>query len=82
MTLNDTDKEIAKRQTKRNNVLGLTLIGFVVLVFAITIVKMSGGHLMEAYDHGVRPSLLNSDQVGSQQSEIEHEETVIQGTNQ
>ncbi len=34
------------------------LAGFVVLVFAITVVKLSSGQLMEAFDHVVRPSLL------------------------
>ena len=41
----------------RNMWLGLTLGGFVVLVLAITIVKLSNGAAMEAFDHSYRNSL-------------------------
>ncbi len=43
---------------KRNNLLvGGLLLAFVALVFSITVAKMMGGDLMEAYDYTVRPSL-------------------------
>ena len=32
---------------------------FVLLVFSITIVKLSSGHMLEAFDHAIRPSLLD-----------------------
>ena len=48
------------RRGRRNILLAGLLLGFVVLVFAITVVKLSSGHLMEAFDHVVRPSLLES----------------------
>ncbi len=54
--------ELHVRRARRNLVFGCALGGFVVLVFAITVVKMSGGHQMEAYDHVVRPSLLENSQ--------------------
>ena len=38
--------------------IGLILGAFVVLVFAITVVKMKNGASMEAFDHVLRPSLL------------------------
>ena len=48
------------RRRKTNLVIGLALGGFVVVVFAVTVVKMMGGAEMEAYDHVLRPSLLES----------------------
>ena len=52
-----TDADIKARQKSNNTLLGGILIGFVLLVFLITIVKMMNGHSMEAFDHGVRSSL-------------------------
>ena len=50
--------ELHVRRGRRNLLLAGILAGFVVLVFAITVVKLSSGQLMEAFDHVVRPSLL------------------------
>ncbi|GLQ34919.1 hypothetical protein GCM10007939_12020 [Amylibacter marinus] len=52
-----TDEEIHARRAKNNKMLGLVLVGFVVIVFGITIVKMTKGHNMEAFDHVRRPAL-------------------------
>ena len=52
-----TDEEIKARQKSNNMLLGGILVGFVALVFLITVVKMMSGHSMEAFDHSVRPSL-------------------------
>ncbi|MDE0111326.1 MAG: hypothetical protein OXI87_18000 [Albidovulum sp.] len=49
------------RRWRRNALVGAILGMFVALVFGITIVKLSSGHLMEAFDHAVRPSLLESE---------------------
>ena len=54
--------ELKFRRARRNAAVGWALAGFVILVFAVTIVKLSGGHMMEAFDHAVRPSLLEADQ--------------------
>ncbi len=45
---------------RRNALVGGILGLFVALVFGITIVKLSGGHMMEAFDHAIRPSLLEN----------------------
>ncbi|MFA7595657.1 MAG: hypothetical protein WCY92_04800 [Novosphingobium sp.] len=37
------DEEYRRRQRARNNVLGVILAGFAVLIFAITIVRMKEG---------------------------------------
>lgn len=53
--------DLHRRRARRNLWLGLTLGAFVVLVIAITMVKMSDGQMMEAFDHSLRPSLLPAD---------------------
>ena len=52
-----TDDEIRKIRKKNNLILGLILVAFVALVFAITVAKMMGGATLEAYDHVRRPQL-------------------------
>ncbi|MEM1130596.1 MAG: cytochrome C oxidase assembly protein [Pseudomonadota bacterium] len=40
---------------------GLTLTAFVVVIFGLTVAKMSNGIVVEGFDHTVRPSLLEVD---------------------
>ena len=49
--------EIHKRRFGRNLGLGLVLAGFVALVFALTVVKVTRGDPMQAFDHVVRPEM-------------------------
>ncbi|WP_372603432.1 hypothetical protein [Actibacterium sp.] len=49
--------ELHKRRFGRNLGLLLVLSAFVALVFGLTIVKVTEGSKMEAFDHTVRPSL-------------------------
>ncbi len=51
------EHELHIRRKARNIWLGAILGAFVILVFAVTIVKMINGNQMEAFDHEVRPSL-------------------------
>ena len=51
------EHEIHSRRRSRNVGLGLVLVGFVALVFGLTIAKVQQGHLMEAFDHQPRVSL-------------------------
>lgn len=51
------ETEHQKSRKKSNILLGAVLGGFVLLVFAITIVKMVDGQNMEAFDHVRRPAL-------------------------
>lgn len=46
-----------EKRAKSNYMLGGVLLGFVTLVFAISIAKMMAGHNMEAADHVLRPQL-------------------------
>lgn len=49
------DHELHKRRFSRNLGVGLTLGAFVLLVFALTVVKVKRGDPMEGYDHVVQP---------------------------
>ena len=49
------EHEIHRRRFGRNLGLGLVLAAFVVLVFALTVVKVKRGDPMEGYDHVVQP---------------------------
>ena len=57
MPLN-AEHEIHGRRRSRNVGLGVVLVAFVALVFALTVVKVQQGDLMEAYDHQPRVSVL------------------------
>ena len=57
MPLN-AEHEIHGRRRSRNVGLGVVLVAFVALVFALTVVKVQQGDLMEAYDHQPRVSEL------------------------
>jgi hypothetical protein len=54
--------ELHKRRFGRNLGLGLLLAGLVCLVFALTVVKVTRGEPMQAFDHKVRPEMLPRDQ--------------------
>ncbi|MEM9716915.1 MAG: cytochrome C oxidase assembly protein [Pseudomonadota bacterium] len=51
------DEQIKARQSRNNVWVGFFLLGFVALVFAITVAKMMAGHNMEAFDHVYRPQI-------------------------
>lgn len=55
------DREIHRRRRTRNAALGAILAGFVVLVFAVTVVKLSSGQMIEGFDHTFRPSLVTEE---------------------
>ncbi len=52
------EHELHRRRLGRNLGVSLALAGFAALVFAITVVKISGGGLVEGYDHQPRASIL------------------------
>jgi hypothetical protein len=52
------EHELHKRRFSRNLGLGLTLAAFIAIVFGLTIVKVSNGGMMQAFDHVLRPELL------------------------
>jgi hypothetical protein len=50
--------EIYGRRRSRNVGLALSLAAFVLLTFAVTIVKLSEGQDMQGFDHTYRPELM------------------------
>ena len=50
--------DLHQRRFGRNLGLGLVLVGLVGLVFGLTVVKVTNGGLLEAYDHQPRATLL------------------------
>ena len=53
--------DVHRRRFGRNVGVGLLLGAFVVLVFALTLVKLTRGDSMEGYDHVVQPGLVPQD---------------------
>ena len=53
--------EIRKRRSSTNIALGLILAIFVILIFSVTVVKLSNGDKMQAYDHVLRPEMLTDE---------------------
>ena len=51
------DHELHRRRLGRNTGVGLTLVAFIALVFGLTIAKISGGGMVQAFDHTYRPAL-------------------------
>ncbi len=52
------DHELHKRRFSRNLGVGLTLAAFVVLVFALTVVKVQRGDPMQGFDHTFQSETL------------------------
>ena len=53
--------EIYKRRGKNNLWLGVIMGGLVLVIFSVTIVKLTSGSKMQAFDHTLRPELLESE---------------------
>lgn len=51
------EHELHTRRKSRNIGLGLTLVALVVVVFGLTVVKVTRGDPMQGFDHVVRPEL-------------------------
>ena len=51
------EHEIHRRRFSRNLGVGLLLLAFVALVFALTVVKVTRGEPMQGYDHVTQPEL-------------------------
>lgn len=54
--------ELYRRRRSRNRGVGLVLGGFALLVFAVTIVKLTEGQSLEGFDHGFRASVLPAEE--------------------
>jgi hypothetical protein len=58
------EHEIHRRRLGRNLGVALTLVAFIALVFALTVVKVTRGDPMQAFDHVVRPEMAPAQGVG------------------
>tara|TARA_X000000368_G_scaffold130285_1_gene102389 strand:- start:672 stop:854 length:183 start_codon:yes stop_codon:yes gene_type:complete len=58
MDLNKSNEDLNQKRKSRNLWLALSLGLFIVIVFLVTIGKLSDGNLIEGFDHALRPSLL------------------------
>jgi len=61
MALGRDEHELHGRRKKSNLWIGGILGGFVLLVFSVTVVKLSTGQMIEGFDHAVRPSITVSE---------------------
>jgi hypothetical protein len=52
------EHDLHKRRFGRNVGVALTLLAFVALVFALTVVKVQRGDPMQGYDHVVQPTAV------------------------
>lgn len=55
------EKEFRRRRSRRGVWIGALLAGFALLVFGITVAKLSSGQMIEGFDHSLRPSLAEGD---------------------
>lgn len=60
MTL-QVEHELHKRRFGRNVGVGLVLVGFVAIVFGMTVVKVQNTGFVEGYDHTIRYSAVPKD---------------------
>ena len=58
MDLNKVNDDLNLKRKSRNLWLALSLGLFIVIVFLVTIAKLSNGYSIEGFDHTLRPSLL------------------------
>lgn len=59
--LPQVEHELHKRRRSRNIGLLVVLLGFVALVFGLSVAKITNGDMMEAFDHQPRASVLPLD---------------------
>ena len=54
------EHELHGRRLSRNVGVGLALVGFAALMFALSVVKISTTGPIQGYDHTVRPELVGA----------------------
>ena len=60
--MRDSRHEVYKAKNSSNIGLGLILVGFVVLVFSVTVVKLSTGQSLQGFDHVLRPERVENNE--------------------
>jgi hypothetical protein len=59
MTIKATH-DLHQRRLSRNLGVALALLGFAAVVFGLTVAKIQTGASMQAFDHSVRPELVET----------------------
>lgn len=54
------EHEIHKRRFSRNAGVGLALVGFIAIVFGLTVAKVSQLGTVQGFDHVLRPELIET----------------------
>ena len=57
------EHELHRRRRSRNVGLGLVLVGFIAVVFGLTVVKVQELGATQSFDHVVRPELLPGEEM-------------------
>ena len=55
------EHEIYSRRGRKNMWLGGIMGSLVAVIFLVTVVKLANGSKMQAFDHSLRPEMLESD---------------------
>ncbi len=55
------EHEIHSRRKSRNIGLGLVLVGFVAVIFGLTVVKVQNIGAVQGFDHVLRPELVTDE---------------------
>ena len=53
--------EIYSRRGRKNVWLGVIMGALVAIIFLVTIVKLANGSKMQAFDHSLRPEMVDSE---------------------
>ena len=55
------EHEIYSRRGRKNMWLGGIMGSLVAVIFSVTVVKLANGSKMQAFDHSLRPEMVESD---------------------
>lgn len=67
------EHQLHKRRRSRNVGLGVVLVAFVALVFALTVVKVRQGGSLEGFDHQPRVSILPPEETAEIPAPVQEE---------
>ena len=58
MVLDQSTNDIYAKRKNRNFWLAICLAAFILMIFLVTIAKLSRGNMIEGFDHTLRPNLV------------------------
>ena len=57
MAVSQSDDDFYAKRKNRNFWLAICLAGFILIIFLVTIAKLSSGNMIEGFDHTLRTSI-------------------------